>query len=433
MDFKAWSSDRLSVSRWILLCVCLVLLLDGRAWGAAVSEVSQGPWNLYAGSTIVARDFDSEAACAAGARDRGIARDYTCRTSSRVVVSIVPDPVDCVVSEWSAWVPGEWSACSNGTQTRTETRARTILTQPANGGGACPVMTETRTVSQACGSAPSAALFTDSFEYEVSRSGTGARSVFTQHGWTHAKSTNSGDGGAWGYLFTQFEPALNSRALVIESRAGDAPIPPGFGYGQTDFYVQLGRENGAEYLPGGVWFQFTTTATTDSRFAARDKFLYPCRVFYPCGQGQWSWLLMQGSRGFQTTGTAPSDRYLAMQGETADFRGAAEYPTNATKLFQNIDPTPMLAGTWYDVRIRVDVSGEQGVYQAWRRVRGSSTWNLIADWRGGVTPNFVWPIPLAQRRGFELLRLPTTSNGPGNSTFKLDDFVIGRSAAELPN
>lgn len=355
--------------------IAAAILIPALSLAAVVSEVSQGPWNLYAGSTIVARDFDSEAACAAGARARGIARDYTCRTSSRVVVSIVPDPPP----------------------------------PPA-----------------------STALFRDSFEYDVSRSGTTARSVFTGHGWTHAKSTNSGDGGAWGYLFTQFEPALNSRALVIESRAGDAPIPPGFGYGQTDFYVQLGRENGAEYLPGGVWFQFTTTATTDSRFAARDKFLYPCRVFYPCGAGQWSWLLMQGSRGFQTTGTAPSDRYLAMQGETADFRGAVEYPTNATKLFQNIDPTPMLAGTWYDVRIRVDVSGEQGIYQAWRRVRGSSTWNLVADWRGGVTHNFVWPIPLAQRRGFELLRLPTTSNGPGNSTFKLDDFVIGRSVTELP-
>lgn len=46
-----------------------------------------------------------------------------------------PTPVDCVVSEW-----GAWGACTNGTRTRT----RTIVTQPANGGAACPPLTETQ-------------------------------------------------------------------------------------------------------------------------------------------------------------------------------------------------------------------------------------------------------------------------------------------------
>jgi hypothetical protein len=44
-------------------------------------------------------------------------------------------PVDCLVSEWSAW-----GACVNGSQTRT----RTILTSPANGGASCPVLSEVR-------------------------------------------------------------------------------------------------------------------------------------------------------------------------------------------------------------------------------------------------------------------------------------------------
>lgn len=357
-----------------------ILLIPALSLAAVVATVTPGDWDLYRGTSIASSHL-SEAECIEAAKALGVARTYTCRTRTNVAVSIVADP-------------------------------------PPPPPPPPP---------------SSAALLFDRFEYDVPRTGTGARSLFVAQGWNHAKSTNSGDGGAWGYLFTQFEPALNSRALVVESRAGDAPIPPGFGYGQTDFYLQKGVERGAVYLPANVWFQFTTTATADSRFAARDKFLYPCRVFYPCGAGQWSWLLMQGSRGFQDTGTAPSDRYLAMQGETADYRGAAEYPTNATKLFQNVDPTPMVAGTWYDVRIHVDVSGEQGVYEAWRRVHGQTLWTPVARWIGGVTPNFVWPIPAAQRVGFELLRLPTTSNGPGNSVFKLDDFVIGRSQAELPN
>lgn len=59
-------------------------------------------------------------------------------------------PVDCAVSAWSAWSAGAWSACSGGQQSRTETRTRTVTTQPANGGTACPALTETRTATQAC-------------------------------------------------------------------------------------------------------------------------------------------------------------------------------------------------------------------------------------------------------------------------------------------
>lgn len=59
-----------------------------------------------------------------------------------------PTPVDAVVSAWSDWAGGAWSVCSNGTQTRTETRTRTVVT-PANG-GATPALSETRTASQPC-------------------------------------------------------------------------------------------------------------------------------------------------------------------------------------------------------------------------------------------------------------------------------------------
>ena len=61
-------------------------------------------------------------------------------------------PVDCVVSAWSNWIAGVWSTCYGGQQSRTETRTRTVMTQPVNGGTACPVLTETRTVAQTCGS-----------------------------------------------------------------------------------------------------------------------------------------------------------------------------------------------------------------------------------------------------------------------------------------
>ena len=64
-----------------------------------------------------------------------------CPTATTQSCTLQPCPVNCAVSEWSAW--GACSAtCGSGTQTRT----RTVITQAAYGGTACPALTET----QAC-------------------------------------------------------------------------------------------------------------------------------------------------------------------------------------------------------------------------------------------------------------------------------------------
>lgn len=74
-----------------------------------------------------------------------------CAVSATTPPPPPPAPVDCVVSAFSNWQPAsEWGACTDSVQTRTETRTRTIITQPANGGLACPLLSETRTVTQAC-------------------------------------------------------------------------------------------------------------------------------------------------------------------------------------------------------------------------------------------------------------------------------------------
>jgi hypothetical protein len=52
-------------------------------------------------------------------------------------------PVNCTVSEWSDWT--ECSVpCGGGTQNRT----RDVITPPANGGEACPVLEESRSCNQ---------------------------------------------------------------------------------------------------------------------------------------------------------------------------------------------------------------------------------------------------------------------------------------------
>jgi hypothetical protein len=77
-------------------------------------------------------------------------RKTTASTTVAVTIADVP-PVDCVLSEWSAWVPtSEWSECVDGSQSRTEQRTRTVVTPPSGGGAACGPLTEDRTVTQAC-------------------------------------------------------------------------------------------------------------------------------------------------------------------------------------------------------------------------------------------------------------------------------------------
>lgn len=87
---------------------------------------------------------------------------YSCIETRRSVVTFSadppppppPQPVDCVVSAWGDWVLGTPSACVAGSQTRTDARTRTVTTPAANGGAACPALSESRTVTLTCAADP---------------------------------------------------------------------------------------------------------------------------------------------------------------------------------------------------------------------------------------------------------------------------------------
>lgn len=84
----------------------------------------------------------------------GNASASTSAFSITVTAPPPPPPVDCVVSAWSDWVLGTPGACVNGQQSRVDTRSRTVTTPAANGGAACPALTESRTVPLTCTSPP---------------------------------------------------------------------------------------------------------------------------------------------------------------------------------------------------------------------------------------------------------------------------------------
>lgn len=274
-------------------------------------------------------------------------------------------------------------------------------------------------------SQPANLLFFDDFEYDVSRSSTNTLSMFRSNGWSHAKAQNT-EGAGSGYLYTRTDATLGSRVLVMESRPSMNPAPAGFPYTQTDYYVQYGSETGGSAVPANVWMQFWTYATPESRFSTRDKTIYPCRGSYPCHP---TWLFMWGEQGFEESRAPAGGRFLAVEAEGAD-RDTRISDGNERKLFQNVSRTPLLVGRWYQVRIHLDISGAQGVYEAWIRERGQSAYTKVADWRGGTTPNFTWPI--ANRSAFSVLRAPTTVNGPTDSTTYVDDFAIATAQGNLP-
>ena len=71
--------------------------------------------------------------------------------SASVSVTYAP-PVDCAVSAFS-----DWGACSLACGGGTQTRSRSVLVQPQNGGLACPPLSETRACNtQACNRPPTA-------------------------------------------------------------------------------------------------------------------------------------------------------------------------------------------------------------------------------------------------------------------------------------
>lgn len=249
---------------------------------------------------------------------------------------------------------------------------------------ACGQGSESPTTSSGSPSSVEAArlVLFDDFEYDVARSATDAEQQFRARGWVDVKANNSHFGRGAGYLYTRFDPIRNSRVLVMESYPSTAASIPSFPYRQTDYWIKYGAEDvPLNTVPANVWFQFWTYATPESRWHSQ-KFIYPCRGPYPCSTGRFLWLMGYDRENSTGVGDevieAPTGgRFILVNADHASYYGGN--PWNRTKLFQNLNMTPLLAGRWHQVRIHVDTSGPQGTYEAWIRERGVSTWTKVSE------------------------------------------------------
>jgi PKD repeat protein len=309
-------------------------------------------------------------------------------------------------------------------------------------------------------------LFSDNFEYRVDRNESafypsGVDNPFhNTGGWTAAKAVNV-TGSHYGYLYTTMQipgyagvfPGDNptGRVLVVEARAGSMcstsdPIC------QTDFWLQYG-DSAPGTIPADVWFQFWIYSNryndpTDqndqiSAYANRSKFLYPCNDVdgYPCenqeeGNLGLKWLFTLG----HTTGEPywANDDITEVFMTTVDpynhsinFQGPNTEPGNRFKIGQNDVSDNIRPHRWTLVKLHFDTSGTQGIYEAWIKPLGGS-WLQVADWRGGVTADFTWPLTdVGGAGGHKVLRMPTTIDDY-DSWIYLDDFVMAASENGLP-
>lgn len=301
----------------------------------------------------------------------------------------------------------------------------------------------------------------DDFEYGVDRNTPGASEAFAAKGpWHGAKTYQDGRAGARGYVYTTETmpghvvpfPGRNSkRVLCMEALPASLK-------GQTDFYLQYGSSSGPlGRVPPNVWFQFWIYINRSDKQLSGilgGKFIYPSRDgVYPAtnrrsGRGNcYHWLFTLGnwsSEPFDVQGT-DGQAFFSNRPPNADFIAASEYPTNKDKLGPNLgrkEDFILQPNRWYLVKVHIDTSGRsplvpkgQGVYEVWMRGK-DQPWRKIAEWLGGKTPNFTWPLLPQADEGNKTFRMPTTVGGVtsrwADYWIYVDDFAMATAEDDLP-
>lgn len=271
-------------------------------------------------------------------------------------------------------------------------------------------------------------IFLDTFEYAVSRSEAAASKLasFEAAGWGEYKDEIS-SAGANGWIYT-VESIAGQAILPWSGRALALNAMPVTEGAQTDYYLTFGSQSSdVGIVPPEMWIRFGFIFQSDvadgkvSTIYNRIKFLYPSTsTNHTAGAGEYGWLFMIGSRGYEevrSSGVPSSfptnEIFLACMTDTGadgtvggDNTNSADYPTNRFKLYQNLNNSvKILPNVPAVVTIHIDMSGEQGILEAWI----DST--KVMEWIGGVTSGFTWTTPTGVRGGWRMMNMPTTEPG----------------------
>jgi hypothetical protein len=293
-------------------------------------------------------------------------------------------------------------------------------------------------------------LFSDDFNYIVNKFDSAAtkEAAFTAAGWSGLKDETTQPGGARGYLSTVASiPGYvgvmpGGRALKLEGLPTSMAAALGGG-NQTDFYLfygtagPVGRANPA--VPGNVWYQFWIYVDPASRWASRNKLIYPSDDGMASGGGTENSYMVHIRPSNQAGVVQPYGPNINAVTHIEGASITSNAPDGAGRLGHNLTAAGhQLAGGWYLHKIHFDHSQPNGVYETWIRPMGGR-WLKTAEWISGVTPGFTWITHENQRVGHNMFKMPTTwgtvdadDRTNYDATIYMDDFAMAASEADLP-
>lgn len=294
-------------------------------------------------------------------------------------------------------------------------------------------------------------VFQDDFEYAVGRTDSDKATPFTAAGWSSVKS-NPAQTGACGYIYTttsitgfsgSFPGTSSSRVLAMEFLPYSLDCQVETNWWQSDLYLQIGGESASQStIPPNMWLQYwmyinnsgTQQTTWDSHGT---KWLYPCIDGAPTCSGNnvsYLYLLKPYSYNSYLQTSTGANIYAVVEGVGAVYTPGDPEPCGDCLGHNVASGTGLLsANQWILVKIRIDISGSQGIYQEWHRTVGGS-FVQVADWRGGVTSNFTWPLSgmnSNRTTGQKSMKFGTTWNNTDGWIY-VDDFVMATTEGDLP-
>jgi hypothetical protein len=253
----------------------------------------------------------------------------------------------------------------------------------------------------------------------------------TEGPWSDAKSLNVSEPGSRGLIYTEYNAARGKNVAAFEVQANVL---------QTDHFLTHGP------FPANCWWKFRMYTTNCDM--SMDGGVGRNKWWYPSPTGQYSvsptemlWILGTGrttaynlyneQQGISNDPIAPTDGsfYIECNGRAAGGELYYPFSNNTTTIGHNITRQPLPGQTWLDIVIHIDTGSAQGTFEMWAKPVASSTWTKYAEWIGGVTPDFEWPLAEARRMGQQANKIPSTvgtSNEPYTTPYSkwlLDEFA----------
>lgn len=267
------------------------------------------------------------------------------------------------------------------------------------------------------------------FNYPVARDESPA--PFLDHGWDFLKSTNNGNMGAFGHIYTVDSNQIpNYRGPDLGKWVAFEGLSSTRG---TDFYLQKGN-NQTQRLPANLEMIFTICVDGPLH---SDKLIYPTYDGYPASGSSYGWLIDIRTNNFGWLG-APydvfgdplGDCYLMIEGTGMKWHKAGrevngQFVGDSWWKMMHTNPVPIRRGVPTEVKIQIDTSGTRnvgGTIDVFLREPGEEWVNVIHAHHGEEIDGHLFEWILPRTDGMQAIRIPTTQGMVNTKYFNKISF-----------